>query len=798
MFGRDLDLAAVRSALATSRVVTILGAGGLGKTTLALEVARTATTPVVHVVPLGSVVDRAGLIRTLTVSLGVEASLAGLDEHALTSRAAAERVATALAGPATLLVLDNCEQLVGAVADLVGQLVACVPKLTVLATSRRPLQVAPERIVALEGLRTGDGVSMFVDRANAIRPGVDVPTATAAEIVKRLDGMPLAIELAAAQVRSHSVGEIAAALDTRFELLQGGSRDALDRHRTLRAAIEWSWRMLDPASQRALNRLSVLRHPFGREAARHVLADLTMADEAVRDLVDHSLLTVVDVAGHARFRMLETIREFSVEQLATEDSATATAGVRDWALETVGAARPALGTGAEVGAIVRLLPEMPELAEVLRRAVAVEDTTTVAALGPVLGEVWLRRGELSDLSILVAAGRFAATEPLSWEWPPDTARDILALALFSESFLSGRAIPDVHARLSVLGPGADPQVAATVRVALTTLGSNSIPRIDRLLNLTRTGDRATAHLAWHWLAFALENQGDLAGALTAAGRALELMPTDPPPTTIATMSSVQARLLVRLGRAADAVGPAKRALAHFEALHCEEDAADMRGLLALIDLAHGRIDDAMAAVAGWRELPGRRTNLGSIWPRWVKCELQLRQGAIEAGLAGYLSVLTDADSWAPPQGGLTTSAPSVGALAAATTAHARYSSSPGAAGWLYDRSVATTAELLAESRLDFPLTGSLMYAAAAWRLLALADTSAVTLRLMALALRYGQSLGMPTWPVADAEQFVLQRWPELWMTITGEVAALAEKDLRAEATAVIASFGVVTSSAHRS
>ena len=275
--------------------------------------------------------------------LGVRDSVSGRRVLAPEQRADVRtRIAQQLGQSPSLLVLDNCEHLIGTVAELVAFLVSTTAELRVLTTSRAPLAIAAERVYLLGELGVTDAAELFRERAVAARPGVQLADEVVRRIVTRLDGLPLAIELAAAKVRAMSVEEIERRLENRFALLRGGDRGAPDRHQTLLAVIDWSWNLLDSDERRALRRLALFNDGFTLEAAVTVLGD--DAVDAVDGLVNQSLVSIRETAPGLRYRMLETVREFGRMQLvdAGEDDEARTAR-RQWADCLRPDARPGAG-----------------------------------------------------------------------------------------------------------------------------------------------------------------------------------------------------------------------------------------------------------------------------------------------------------------------------------------------------------------------------------------------------------------------------------------------------------------------
>lgn len=283
LVGREADIAAVAGLLRTARVVTVVGPGGLGKTRLSHAVSRVAEQPVVHFVALAGVTaddDVAGEVAS-AVGAGETRQLAAGD--------AVSGIVAALGTGPTLLVLDNCEHVVSGAAALVQALVARSRELRVLATSRAPLGLSSESVYALPELSLATSVELFEQRARAARPGVELPEGTVAEICRHLDGLPLAVELAAARVRVLSVADISRRLRDRFTLLRGGARDAPERHRTLRAVVEWSWNLLEADGRAALRAFGVsrrLRRGRGAGGARGERRRADAAGAAGRPVAD--------------------------------------------------------------------------------------------------------------------------------------------------------------------------------------------------------------------------------------------------------------------------------------------------------------------------------------------------------------------------------------------------------------------------------------------------------------------------------------------------------------------------------
>ena len=326
--GREEELAEVRRALAKARIVTLLGVGGMGKTRLSLQTAAEVMDDYpdgVWLVELAAVADPRMVPQAIASALGVKEE----SGHSI-----AEALTAALRDRRLLLIVDNCEHLLQACADVVSVLLRTVPQMKVLATSREPLRVAGEFVYALPALAVpvranaigaaavGEfpAIRLFADRASAVQPDFRITDQSAAHVVEichRLDGIPLAIELAAARVRALSVENIAERLDDRFRVLTGGDRTALPRQQTLRALIDWSYDLLTPDEGILFRRIAVFAGSFSLEAAEAVGAASAIEVPDVLDLLSRLVeksLVALDLES-ARYRMLETVRQYAHERL---------------------------------------------------------------------------------------------------------------------------------------------------------------------------------------------------------------------------------------------------------------------------------------------------------------------------------------------------------------------------------------------------------------------------------------------------------------------------------------------------
>jgi predicted ATPase/DNA-binding SARP family transcriptional activator len=422
--GRERETAEVRSTLGETRLLTLTGPGGSGKTRLALEVAGRLfedTGLPVWLVELAALTDPTEVEPSVAAVLGVKAP---------PGVALADELGEALRAEEMLLVLDNCEHLVGACATLVDTLLRLCPGVRTLATSREPLGVEGEVVYRVPSLgvpsRTTDdpaaiaredSVRLFVERARAQQPAFVLDGSSAprvASLCRRLDGIPLALELAAARLRVLSLGQVHDRLDERFRLLVGGARTRLPRQQTLEALIDWSYDLLARHEQVAIRHLAVFTGSFDFEAAEAVLeasgGRAWGALDQLSSLVDKSLVVAETTGEASRYRLLETIRQYALDKLVSEEGGAALENLRAahaaYYLGLVERAAPALSTPDQFTWLDRLDLEFDNVRVALGYLVSA-DGSTPAAMSMVvgLGRFVEWRGHESEL--------FAATDALA-------------------------------------------------------------------------------------------------------------------------------------------------------------------------------------------------------------------------------------------------------------------------------------------------------------------------------------------------------------------------------------------------
>ena len=368
----------MKDLLATSRLVTLTGIGGVGKTRLALRAAADVAADFpdgVRLVELGELRDASSLMDVVA---------AGLDLRDEPAKPLHEVLIDFLCSRKLLLVLDNCEQVVDAAAKLAETLLRACPDLRILATSREALGIGGEAVLRLSplafpeadpeptlgGLPGFDAVALFAERAAAAVPGFELTEdnkATVAQICSRLDGLPLAIELAAARLRAMSPEQLLERLADRYAVLTRGSRSAPTRQQTLGWSVGWSYDLCTPAEQQLWGRLSVFAGSFELEAAEDICGgDLGPedVDDLLTALVDKSILIRAESTGPVRFRLLETLRDYGREKIkATSEYPELRRRHLDWYQRLAGDAADAWFSARQIEWIKRLDREMPNLRE---------------------------------------------------------------------------------------------------------------------------------------------------------------------------------------------------------------------------------------------------------------------------------------------------------------------------------------------------------------------------------------------------------------------------------------------------
>src|SRR5580704_5103370 len=420
--GKDADVAAVRELIAARRLTTLIGPGGSGKTRLATETARTL---------LGDLPDGAWLVDLAAIGADgdvAQAALAGLGlRDALLGDAPnaepTDRLIAAIRERETLLILDNCEHVIESAALFAHRVLGECQRLRILATSREPLGITGEALWVVEPLALPEGdagpadiesspaVQLLRDRAGEVRRDLASDTstlATMARVCRALDGMPLAIELAAARLRTMSIDQLASRLDDRFRLLTSGSRTALPRHRTLRAMVDWSWELLTDAERTVLRRLSVFSGGASLEAAERVCAGDAVEQEQVLDLLtaltEKSLL-LNDGGNAPRYRMSGTIMEYAGQRIAAAGEADLARHAHlAYFTELAEIADPQLRRAGQLNWLATLEAEHDNIGAAMRGALAAGEAQSAMRLAAGAGWYWWLGGHKTEgMELLTAA-----------------------------------------------------------------------------------------------------------------------------------------------------------------------------------------------------------------------------------------------------------------------------------------------------------------------------------------------------------------------------------------------------------
>lgn len=571
LVGRADDVAAAEQALAGQPLVTLVGLGGAGKTRLALEVARRAAERgvAVHAVELAGLRDPSEVLPALLSAVGVAESVADPDRPQGRRVLGTDERLGLVAQVGGLLVLDNCEHVLDAVADVTARLLdRGDPDLHVLATSRAPLAVPGETVQPVPALPDADALRLLETRARAVRPDLAWDPEVAAALCRRLDNLPLALELAAARVRSMPLADVLGGLDDRFALLDHALRGVPERHAGLRAMVDWSWTLLTDDERALLAHVAVVPAPFTAATAEHLLGpdatgtgsvlSGTRVRRALGGLVEQSLLVLEEPAagteGPARYRMLETVREYGERRLARPGDVPGTTGTsgpaqaRDrmlrWAVDEAHTVAGMLAARAHTAGIRRAGAEQDALLAALRWAVERRQEREAMAVGAALLTLWTVRGLHAEVDAW-AAVLLGSDDPhrrtASWalhgprtDTPAPEVEDVATVALHAlvnsgivgsqrHGAVARRAARRALASPSALGTGpVRHRTAALVRVVDALTSDEAAEQLAAAEALAAEDDPSLAGMGLFLRSALRENLGDVDLSLQDARAAYDL------------------------------------------------------------------------------------------------------------------------------------------------------------------------------------------------------------------------------------------------------------------------------------
>ena len=575
--GRRAELETVRQIVAGNRLVTLTGAGGVGKTRLAVQVADQSDSDFgegVWYVDLAPITDPDVVPVAATRALG-------LPDRA--GRSTMDTLTRVIAGQHLLIVLDNCEHLIDACAALTVALLAACPRLTILATSREPIRAAGEVAWAVPSLSLADeALTLFTDRARHVRPEFVVTeenSATVAEICQRLDGIPLAIELAAARVRALSLVQILDSLHDRFRLLTGGARTAVRRQQTLRASVDWSHALLTEPERVLFRRAAVFLGGFDLDAAQAVCGGGEVESYQTLDqltlLIDKSLVVAEDNQFGTRYRMLETVRQYALEKLGESGEADT---VRDRHRDHYTELATLLDTPTRGGhrrEVERADAEMDNLRSAFAWCRENAEVITALQLASALQPVWVTRGRiLEGAAWFDSALADAAVHHV--EVPPA----VRARALADRATLEG--MQSIHDNmdtaleaLAIARELDDPALRVRALVGCATLtaydAGSAHAYLDEALGLARElGDDWSLGQILAFRAYAaITGRGDFVAALVAGEEGRDIADTIGDGTNSRTCRWCVALAQWWQGDLADAIAEFRDLVAESEAAHDE-------------------------------------------------------------------------------------------------------------------------------------------------------------------------------------------------------------------------------------
>jgi predicted ATPase len=678
LVGREVELQTITDQLGANRLVTIIGTGGAGKTRLAIEaVTGQRNAILVELAPVGP----GEIMSSILAASGREVRMAAAMSELVSSQ---DRAIDALRGREVLLVLDNCEHIIDAVAGAAQLLLSALPQLRILATSREPLGVPGEAFVGLGSLpHPSDAdidtmrpaqllafaaLELFNQRATAARGEAidesEVPAA--ARICARLDGLPLALELAAAKLRTMTVPEVLAGLDDRFTLLTGGYRTALPRHQTLRAMIDWSWSLLSEDERTALVHFAVFPAGLAATETRAFAAELGITDPGVFDaLTDRSLLQ----RSRGRFRALETVREYGISRLS--ESAELQAALTTQARFMTARARPMdqLLRGPHiVEALAWFDAEEDNLAAALRYASAAPLPDLAVSLAVSCTWYWIMRDRNDE-----AQAWFAIVAPLAVEASGNEARvmNLVGKVMLAFGANDGAELQQLTDRMS-----SELTVLATALQDLTIQPGDHelvqliMPFVSAFAEVLGKGEWLSAirmpdtgafdldpwptallHIARAAMA---QNRGELTELGAESAKALENFGAIGDLWGIAISEQMRAIWLSTIGRHEEALVLSDQSTDHMRNVTTNWDLAQQQGLAVQMLVRLGRIPEARTRVAIMVEEAERDGNGRSILSaNLVAANLSSQLGDLEDAAARLLVIENARASWPREPGQIT-------------------------------------------------------------------------------------------------------------------------------------------------
>ncbi|MEU9119192.1 AAA family ATPase [Streptomyces sp. NPDC048506] len=609
--GRDEELAALPEQLAAARLVTLTGLGGVGKSRLARQGAAILQDRFCDGVWL---VELSALREAHLLDHAVAEALALADHSGRPVRSA---LCDHLADRELLLVLDGYEQLVDACAELTGELLRRAPGLRVLAAGRRPLGLPGERVVPLPPMNEADAAALFADRAASVVAGFAVGPSDegpVGELCRRLDGIPLALELAAGRLRALSVDQVLHRLDDRFRLLTGTTRGVLPRHQTLRTAIGWSHELCTPQERLLWARLSVFAGQFDLEAVEYVCSGPELPDgellDLVAELVAQSVLLREETAAGVRYRMLDTVRAYGADWLdATQDGDRLRRRHRDWYLGLATWCELDWFSSRQAEIAARVEAELPNLRVALEQSLqSAADTHLGQYLAGTLWFYWVGCGRLSE-------GRHWLDRALELDGDHDDARLKALWVAGYVAVLQGDTVGALGA-LQECREAAERTGNATAaayalhRTGCLALVCDDMPRAEELLRGALARYREIGELNSNVLmgqvelAIAVAFQGELADAVRLCEEVLEVCEDHGERWTLAYAQFVLAYAAWSSGDGARARALLEECLAIDHTFHDLLGAVLAIELLALVTLGEGDAEEA-AVLQG---------AAGRIWP----------------------------------------------------------------------------------------------------------------------------------------------------------------------------------------